>query len=58
MIIRHVCKSPIKVTTRTVASSDTDLAGCFDGGWRYALHRILRHSTLVNLKRWLPAVKQ
>jgi NAD(P)H-dependent flavin oxidoreductase YrpB (nitropropane dioxygenase family) len=32
----------------TAASGDTVLTGCFDGGWPYALHRVLRNSTLVN----------
>jgi len=27
-------------------SADTVLTGCFDGGWPYALHRVLRNSTL------------
>jgi nitronate monooxygenase len=29
-------------------AQDTALTGCFDGGWPYALHRVLRNSTLVN----------
>lgn len=29
-------------------TQDTALTGCFDGGWPYALHRVLRNSTLVN----------
>jgi len=29
-------------------SSDTALTGCFDGGWPYALHRVLRNATLAN----------
>lgn len=27
-------------------SRDTAMTGCFDGGWPYALHRVLRNSTL------------
>jgi NAD(P)H-dependent flavin oxidoreductase YrpB (nitropropane dioxygenase family) len=27
---------------------DTALTGCYDGGWPYALHRVLRNATLVN----------
>jgi len=30
------------------SAQDTALTGCFDGGWPYALHRVLRNSTLVN----------
>ena len=30
-------------------SADTVLTGCFDGGWPYALHRVLRNSTF---KSW------
>ena len=29
-------------------SSDTVLTGCFDGGWPYALHRVLRNATLAS----------
>lgn len=29
-------------------SAATVLTGCFDGGWPYALHRVLRNSTLTN----------
>jgi nitronate monooxygenase len=29
-------------------SHDTALTACFDGGWPYALHRVLRNSTLKN----------
>jgi nitronate monooxygenase len=29
-------------------AQDTALTGCFDGGWPYALHRVLRNSTLMN----------
>jgi nitronate monooxygenase len=30
------------------SAQDTALTGCFDGGWPYALHRVLRNATLVN----------
>jgi nitronate monooxygenase len=29
-------------------TSATVLTGCFDGGWPYALHRVLRNATLTN----------
>lgn len=31
------------------AAADTVMTGCFDGGWPYALHRVLRNATLI---RW------
>jgi nitronate monooxygenase len=29
-------------------SADTAMSGCFDGGWPYALHRVLRNVTLAD----------
>jgi NAD(P)H-dependent flavin oxidoreductase YrpB (nitropropane dioxygenase family) len=40
--------SAYKGALLAAGAQDTALTGCFDGGWPYALHRVLRNSTLVN----------
>ncbi|MBV8341596.1 MAG: nitronate monooxygenase [Gammaproteobacteria bacterium] len=39
--------SSYKAALLSAASGDTVLTGCFDGGWPYALHRVLRNTTLT-----------
>jgi NAD(P)H-dependent flavin oxidoreductase YrpB (nitropropane dioxygenase family) len=40
--------SAYKEALLAASAQDTALTGCFDGGWPYAPHRVLRNSTLVN----------
>lgn len=40
--------SAYKEALLAASAQDTALTGCFDGGWPYALHRVLRNSTLMN----------
>jgi nitronate monooxygenase len=37
-----------KAALLSAGAADTALTGCFDGGWPYALHRVLRNATLTN----------
>jgi nitronate monooxygenase len=37
-----------KAALLVAGAADTALTGCFDGGWPYALHRVLRNPTLTN----------
>jgi nitronate monooxygenase len=37
-----------KAALLAAGSDDTALTGCFDGGWPYALHRVLRNATLMD----------
>jgi nitronate monooxygenase len=37
-----------KAALLSADADDTALTGCFDGGWPYALHRVLRNTTLKN----------
>jgi nitronate monooxygenase len=36
-----------KAAILSAGADDTALTGCFDGGWPYALHRVLRNATLT-----------
>ncbi len=36
-----------KASLLAAGKADTVLTGCFDGGWPYALHRVLRNATLT-----------